>query len=74
MKRILINILTFPIRHEVETAIKHIQRNIDVASICCGTPKEYIGEHSGLRSATQFYQCINCKRIDIQHKHDWEKK
>ena len=53
--------------------VKHIERNINCAPVCCGKPMEYRGEHLGHRLNTQVYQCETCKQLALLHKHDWEK-
>ena len=69
----LMKVLTYPMRQQFEGAIKHIIRNVNVAPECCGKPMEYIDEHRGLYMNTQIYQCGQCKKIELLHKHDWEK-
>ena len=51
----------------------HIERNIKSAPTCCDKPMDYIGAHSGFYLNTQLYQCEECKRVELLHKHDWEK-
>lgn len=70
---ILLKIFGFLFRGEVQSISNLIERNINCAPVCCEQPMEYIGEHSGHRLNTQFYQCQTCKRVELSHKHDWEK-
>ena len=72
-KNFLERIITYPIRREVENGAKYILRNIEAAPTCCSEPMEFIGEHSGHRLNTQFYQCSICMRVELAHKRDWEK-
>jgi len=53
------------ILREVKRSLKHIEKNINRAPNCCGESMEYLGEHQGFYSNTQFYQCGICKRLEI---------
>ncbi len=71
--RILGRLLVFIADQMVGQDIRHLERNIQCAPLCCDNPMKYIGEHSGHFLKTQFYQCQVCKRLEILHKHEWEK-
>ena len=71
--KILMKFLAFLFAHGITQEIAHIERNIKVAPACCEKPMKYVGEHSGHFLKTQFYQCQECKRLELLHKHDWEK-
>ena len=66
-------VITYPIRRKAERDAKRLLRNIEAAPTCCSEPMEFIGEHSGHRLNTQFYQCSICMRVELLHRHNWEK-
>jgi len=71
-KKLLAFIFAYMFESEVK-AIKCVERNIRAAPACCNKPMEYLGEHSSMYSITQFYQCQECRRVELLHKNDWEK-
>lgn len=72
--RILMKLLAFLFASGISQEIARIERNIKSAPVCCDKPMGYyLGEHSSIYSNTQFYQCQECKRVKLLHKHDWEK-
>ena len=73
MRKILGKLLIWIADQVVGQDIRHLERNIKVAPVCCDKPMEYLGEHSSHFLNTQFYQCQECKRLELLHKHDWEK-
>lgn len=64
---LIAKLLEYPIRSEAKEAFEHIKKNINYAPDCCGKPMDYIGEHSGFRFNTQFYQCQICRQVEILH-------
>lgn len=72
--KIIMKLLAFLLEPGIVKEVAHIERNIRVAPDCCNNPMQYLGEHSGMYSNTQFYQCQECKQLKMLHKHDWEKE
>jgi len=67
LKRFLARFIIWHLTRGIGEDVKFIERNIQSAPPCCGKPMDYIGENIGYLSNTQLYQCLECKRVGLQH-------